>query len=70
MADCKQVSERLVVFQVVLLQRDATVTKSADVRRLIVRRLELWENSQFQVLLQETECCYKSLGRLRTVSQQ
>ena len=70
MADCKQVSERLIVFQVVLLQHDTAVSKSADVRRLITRRLQLWEDSQFQVLLQEAECSDKSLGRLQHVSRE
>ena len=69
-ADCKQVSERLIVFQVVLLQRDTAVSKSADVRRLIARRLQLWEDSQFQVLLQETERSDKSLGCLQHVSRE
>ena len=34
-ADCKHVSERLIVFQVVLLQRDAAIRKSADVCRVM-----------------------------------
>ena len=70
MVDYKQVSERLFVFQVVLLQRDATVSKSADVHRLIARQLQLWEDSQFQVLLQETEHSDKSLGCLQHVSRE
>ena len=38
----KEFSEHLVVFQFVVLQRDAKVTKTADIRRLISKRLELW----------------------------
>jgi len=46
-------SERLVVFCSLMLQRDHLVRKGCDIRRLLDRRMKLWRDEQFDVLLQE-----------------
>ena len=62
MADKKANSERLIVFQILVLQREALVSKTGDIRRLISRRLEMWENGLFDALLHDAEHCEKSFG--------
>ena len=62
-AEKKTVSERLIVFQVLILQRDALVKKSSDVRRLIERRLHMWEEGLYDALLHDAERCDKACGR-------
>ncbi len=55
-ADC------LVVFSSLLLQRDKGVKKmAADVRRILERRMNLWESKDFELLYQEACWCNKSL---------
>ena len=50
-------SERLLVFSRFILQRDLMIKTTRDVRALIGRRLEDWENSKFNILLQEAKRC-------------
>ena len=50
-------SERLLVFSRLILQRDPMIKTTRDVRALIGRRLEDWENSKFNILLQEAKRC-------------
>ena len=49
------------VFSAVILQRDQSVHKGADIRRLLDRRLTLWKDESFDVLIQEAERCDRSL---------
>ena len=44
-------AERVIVFSSLMLQRDRMVHKACDVRRLLERRLSLWTDNQFDVLL-------------------
>ena len=61
----KEFSERLVVFQFVVLQREARVTKTADIRHLVSKRLDLWESGRFDVLFSEAVRCSETYGRRR-----
>ena len=54
-------AERVLVFSSVLLQRDRAVNKGWDIRRLLERRLSLWLDNQFDVLLQEAQRCDQAL---------
>ena len=45
----------------VLLQRDPTVRKGADIRRLIKRYLKMWDTCQYDSLLYEAEHCNSQL---------
>ena len=46
---------------VVLLQRDPTVRKGADIRLLIKRHLKMWDTCQYDSLLYEAEHCNSQL---------
>ena len=61
-AEKKTNSERLIVYQVLILQREALVSKSADVRRLIGKRLEMWENGLYDALMHDAERCDRTFG--------
>ena len=50
-------SERLLVFSRLILQRDPMVKKTRDVKVLIGRRLQSWEDGNFSLLLQEAKRC-------------
>ena len=54
-------SERLIVFSSLMLQRDRNVKVVSDIRRLLERRLALWCDEKFDVLLQEACRCDKAL---------
>ena len=55
-------SERLIVFTVVMLQRDAMVKKGSDVRRLLKRRMDAWRAGQIDELF-EVERCAQQLPK-------
>ena len=59
----KEYSERLLVFSRLILQRDPMIKTTRDVRALIGRRLEDWENSKFKILLQEAKRCSQKQPR-------
>ena len=44
-------SERVLAFSSVVLQRDRMVRKGADVRRLLKRRISLWKQEKFDLLI-------------------
>ena len=54
-------SERFIIFSSVVLQRDRSVVKGADIRRVIERRLIMWDKGDFDLLVQEAERCDRSL---------
>ena len=41
--------------------KDKDVTKTSDIRKLIARRLKLWNDQRFQELISEAEMCNKKL---------
>ena len=56
-------SERLLVFNRLILQRDPMIKTTRDVRAFIERRLEDWESSKFNILLQEAKRCSQKQPR-------
>ena len=58
-------SKRLIVFQVLILQLEMLVSKSSEVRCLIVRQLKMWEDGFFDTLMHDAERCYRSFGNGR-----
>ena len=54
-------SERLLVFSSVILQRDCTIRKGADIRSVIERRLDMWDGERYDIQVQEAVRCDKSL---------
>jgi hypothetical protein len=46
-------SERFLVFQMVILQRSKEVKTALAIRQRITTRLDLWEASKFEMLVQE-----------------
>ena len=58
-------SERVLVFSSVMLQRDRMVRKGADIRRLLDRRIKLWRQESYDLLLQEAARCNQALLRRR-----
>jgi len=46
-----------------MLQRDKNVKKAPDIRRMLDRRLSLWENGKFLELIAEAENCNRKLSK-------
>jgi hypothetical protein len=61
LAKREQPSEWIIICQATLLQRSKGVTQSADIKRLLQRRVEMWRNNEFEALVQEAERCNKEL---------
>ena len=64
LADGSEPSERVIVFCSVMLQRDKMVKKGSDVRRLLNRRMSLWKDEKFDILIQEAERCDRALPKV------
>jgi len=58
-------SERVIVYCSVMLQRDRLVRKGSGIHRLLERRMAMWQNGQFDALLQEATRCDLSLRNSR-----
>ena len=54
-------SECVIVFGSVMLQQDCLVCKGCDICRLLERCMKLWQDEQYDVLLQEAAHCDQSL---------
>ena len=54
-------SEICICFPPLILQRDKNIGKTADIHRLISRRLDLWKQKRFLELISEAEMCNKML---------
>ena len=63
MAKGDKKSEVSICFPPLILQRDKSIVKTADIRRLISKRLELWKQNKFMELISEAENCDKKLPR-------
>ena len=57
-------AERILIFSSVILQKDRSVGKGCDIRRLLDCCLTSWLDSQFDVLLQEAQHYDRSLCNL------
>ena len=53
-------SERLIVFSSVILQRDKMIKGAKEVRRIIDRRLSMWSEEKYDLLVQEAVRCDRS----------
>ena len=53
--------ERLMVFSAVVLQRNRLVRKGSDIRRVLERRLMMWSNNEFDLLLEEAVKCDRTI---------
>ena len=56
-------SDGVLVFSSMILQRDRMVCKGVDIRRLLGWRLQLWQQGEFDLLLQEACHCDQTLRR-------
>ena len=54
-------SEKVIVFCSVMLQRDCLIRKGTDIYQLPERCMAMWQNGQFDALLQEARHCNLSL---------
>ena len=46
-----------------ILQKDKKIVKSSDIRRLLRRRMKMWEEDLFDQLIEEAELCDRKFGR-------
>lgn len=68
----RQNSERQLLFTSLVLQRDKMVKKGKDIRPLLTRRMDMWEEGKLQALLHEAKRCDRQLAtghRLMTCTQ-
>jgi hypothetical protein len=61
LAQKEQPSDWIIICQVTLLQRSKGVTQTADIKRLLERRINMWRNKEYEALVQEAERCNKEL---------
>ena len=54
-------SEISICFPPLILQRDKNIVKTADIRRLISRRLQHWKDKRYLELISEAEECNRKL---------
>ena len=54
-------ADRVIVFSVLMLQRDRMLKKSVDTRRVLERRMSMWRREEFELLMQEAIRCDKAL---------
>ena len=56
-------SERIIFFLTVILQRDPMVKRGADIRWLLLRRMEDWRGEKFTDLVFDAERCSRQHTR-------
>jgi hypothetical protein len=56
-------SERIIVFSSVILQKEKSANKTQDIMRLLNRRMDMWDESKFDLLVQEATRCDRSLHK-------
>jgi hypothetical protein len=69
LAKKEQPSEWIIICQVTLLQRSKGVTQTADIRRLLARRIGMWRSGQYEALVEEAERCNKELQAMAKSKQ-
>ena len=52
------------MFGKLILQKDKNIVKSADIRRLLKRRMQMWKDDLLEVLIQEAELCDKKNAQI------
>ena len=57
----QQPSEREFIFSALVLQRNKMIRKARDVRPLLMRRMDMWEDGQLKELLHEAQRCDRQL---------
>ncbi|CAB0015791.1 unnamed protein product [Nesidiocoris tenuis] len=58
-------SERIFVFCATVLQRDKGVSGGTDIRRIIQKRIDMWNEEHFDEMLTEAEKCDRRLSKKR-----
>ena len=51
------------MFGKLILQKDKNIVKSADIRRLLKRRMQMWKDDLLEELIQEAELCDKKMPK-------
>ena len=63
LANDEQKSEKSAMLSKLILQKDKKIVKSSDIRRLLRRRMKMWEEDLFDQLIEEAELCDRKFGR-------
>ena len=63
LANAEQKSEKSAMLSKLILQKDKKIVKSSDIRRLLRRRMKMWEEDLFDQLIDEAELCDHKFGR-------
>ena len=59
----EQKSEKSAMLSKLILQKDKKIVKSSNIRRLLRRRMKMWEEDLFDQLIEEAELCDRKFGR-------
>ena len=59
--DGNKKSEAFVCFPAVILQKDKNVKKTNEIRKLLIRRMNMWKEGLFLDLIREAEQCDRKL---------
>ena len=68
--NAEQKSEKYAILSKLILQKDKRIVKSSDIRRLLRRRMKMWEEDLFDQLIEEAELCYRKFGRAESENRQ
>ena len=67
--DQKEHSEQMVVFRMLMLQKEPLINKNADIRWLLTKRMDMWENCDIDVSMSEAIRCNESSKIKRRMPQ-
>ena len=54
-------SEAFICFPLLILQKDKNIKKTRDIRSLLKRRMQMWNEGLFEELVSEAERCDRKL---------